>query len=100
MKDWLLNLVAKVSGVGRLWDWLDGKKSYGTGALTILGGVLGVGTELAPLLAAHNTAGLVTWATHVNSDPAYLAILAGAAIIAGAHKAEKVIAATAPAPAP
>ncbi len=100
MKDFLINIAAKLGGISKLWDFLDGKKAYGTGALSILGAIVGLGSELGPLLAAHNTAGLVEFATHVNSDPAYLALLAGFAVIAAAHKADKVIAATTDAPKP
>lgn len=78
-----------------IWDFLDGKKAYGTGAIAILGAAIGLGTEIGPLLAAHNTAGLISFITHVNSDPAYLALLAGFGVIAAAHKADK---AAAPAP--
>lgn len=96
----IINFFARISGAGKVWDFLDGKKAYGTGAVAILGALLGLSSELAPLLAAHDTAGLITFVTHVNSDPAYLALLAGFGVIAAAHKADKVIAATAPAPAP
>ncbi len=78
------------------WNFLDGKKAYGTGGLAILGALIGLGTEISPLLAAHNTAGLVAFISHVNSDPSYLALLAGFGVIAAAHKADKVIAAAAP----
>ncbi len=97
MKNWLINVAAKFSGAGKAWDFLDGKKAYGTGALAILGALVGLGSELAPLLASHNAAGLFNLATHINSDPSYLALLGGFAVIAAAHKADKVIAASAPA---
>lgn len=95
MPNWLINLVAKFSGVGKVWEFMDGKKAYGTGALAILGAALGLGTELAPLLAAHDAAGLFRFATRINSDPAYLALLGGFGIIAAAHKASKIEAAIA-----
>lgn len=95
--DSIINFFARLSGAGKIWDFLDGKKAYGTGAIAILGALVGLGNELAPLLAAHNTAGLFAFVTHVNSDPAYLALLAGFGIIAAAHKADKIIAKDAPA---
>lgn len=94
MKNWLINLAAKIGGIGKLWDFLDGKKAYATGGMAVLGALVGLGSELAPLLAAHDTAGIVAFATHVNSDPAYLALLAGFGVIAAAHKANKIIDAT------
>lgn len=96
MKDFFINLAAKIGGIGKLWDFLDGKKAYGTGILAILGAAVGLGTEIAPLLAAHNTAGLFQFVTHINSDPAYIALLGGFGVIAAAHKADKVIAAGKP----
>lgn len=97
MKDWLINLAAKIGGISKLWDFLDGKKAYGVGAVTILSGLTGLAAELAPLLSAHDTAALIQWATHATADPAWKAVVGGALIIAGAHKADKVIAASAPA---
>ncbi len=97
MKNFIINLVAKLGGVSKAWDFLDGKKAYGTGAIAILGSLIGLSAELAPILASHNTAALFAFVTHINSDPAYLALLGGFGVIAAAHKADKVIAATAPA---
>lgn len=85
----LINFVLKFSGAGWVWDKLDGYKLYGTGALAVLGAVVGLGSELSPILASHNTALLISFVTHINSDPAYLALLAGFATIAAAHKADK-----------
>lgn len=85
----VLGLIAKFSGAGWIWEKIDGYKLYGTGALAILGALVGLGSELAPVLAAHNVAGLYTLITHINSDPAYLALLAGFATIAAAHRADK-----------
>ncbi len=96
MKNFLINLAAKIGGIGKLWSFLDGKKAYGTGALAILGALSGLGADLAPLLSAHDTAGLVTFVSNINSNPAWLALLGGFTVIAGAHKADKVIAATKP----
>ncbi len=88
-------IVNFVSGhvLSPVWGFLDGKKAYGTGALAVLGALVGLGTEFAPLLATHNTAGIIAIISHINSDPSYLALLGGLGVIAGAHKADKVIAA-------
>lgn len=98
MKDWLINVLAKFGGVGKIWSFLDGKKAYGTGGLAIVGALGGLGAKLAPILAAHDTAALVNFLININSDPAYLALLGGFALIAGAHKADKIIEAKADAP--
>lgn len=85
----LLNLVLKYSGAGKVWNFLDGKKLYGTGALGVLGALLGLGTDIAPLLAAHDTIGLYTYITHLTSNPNWIVLLGGFATIAGAHKSDK-----------
>lgn len=92
--NWLINILSsKVAAP--VWAALDGKKLYGTGALAILGAAVGLGSELAPLLAAHNTAGLIAFVSHINSDPSYIALLAGLGTIGAAHKAQKIEAAAA-----
>jgi hypothetical protein len=87
LKDFVLNKV-----LGTAWDKLDGYKLYLTGTITLLGGVVGMLTEVNAALATHSPTAIWTLVSHINSDPAYLAVLAGATIIGGAHKADKVIA--------
>ena len=83
------NLVLKWSGAGKIWNILDGYKLYTTGALAILGSLLGLATEIAPLLSAHDTIGLYTFITHLTSDPNWIVLLGGFGTIAGAHKMDK-----------
>lgn len=85
----VLNFVLKYSGAGKVWSIIDGYKLYGTSTLAILGALLGLATQIAPLLAAHDTIGLYTLITHISSDPNWIALLAGFAGIAAAHKSDK-----------
>lgn len=85
----LINVVAKWTGAGKVWDAMDGYKLYATGFLAILGALAGLGAEVAPILASHNTAALLAFLNSLNSDPAYLALLAGCGTIAGAHRLDK-----------
>lgn len=94
----LINLAVKWSGFGWIWGKLDGYKLYGTGALAILTGLVEVFTQLAPILAAHDSAGLFSFVTHIAANDAWKTVLLGAGAIAAAHKADKMTAAAAAAP--
>lgn len=94
-----INFILKWSGAGKAWDMVDGYKMYGTGTLAVLGALLGLATQVAPLLAAHDTMGLYAFITHISSDPAWIALLAGFGTIGAAHKMDKS-ATPAPAEAP
>lgn len=84
-----INFILKYSGAGKVWGFLDGKKAYGTGSLAVLGALLGLATQVAPLLSAHDTIGLYGFFTHLSSDPNWLALLAGFGVIAAAHRSDK-----------
>lgn len=100
MLDTVINFIAKWSGAAAVWDAIDGYKAYGTCALGILGGLSGLGAELAPILASHNTAGLVSFLTHVATDPSYLLLLGSCAAIAKLHRVDKAAAGVVPGGAP
>ena len=89
----LINLIAKWSGFGWIWAKLDGAKAYLTGAAAILTGVSGLITEYLAISGVHNFATLLTFVQGFSKDGNWLTVLSGCAIIAAAHKAEKVIAA-------
>lgn len=80
------------SGVSKVWDILDGKKTYATAALGILTSLAGLGVELAPILAAHNTAGLLVFAQALPHDASWLSLLAALGLLGLGHKAEKAAA--------
>lgn len=95
MKDRIINLIAKFSGAEKLWSLLDGKKTYAAAALGIITSLAGLGVEVAPILAAHNTAALLAFVQQLPSDPSWLSLVASFGLLGLGHKATK--AATPPA---
>lgn len=89
MKNWILGLVVKFSGAEKLWKVLDGKKTYAAAALGILTSLAGLGVELTPILAAHNTAGLIAFIQQLPSDPSWLSLVASFGLLGLGHKADK-----------
>jgi hypothetical protein len=89
----IINLFAKYSGAAKIWDMLDGIKAYMVGTVTILSGAAGILQEFLKVEGSHNFAAMLTFAQGIPHDPMWLMVLAGCAIIAAAHKADKVIAA-------
>jgi hypothetical protein len=83
-----------------VWNFLDGKKTAGAAVLAILSGLAGLGAEVAPLLAAHNTAGLLDLIKHSAGDPSIQMIVAGLGGLGLGHKLDKAAAAPAEAPKP
>lgn len=97
----LINLVLKFSGLGKLWDVLDGYKTYLSAAIAILTGLLGVLQELAPLLSAHDASGLLTLAKGLPHDQSWMILVAGLGTLGIGHKLSKAASADdSPAPAP
>lgn len=85
----IINFFAKWTGIGKIWDWLDGKKVYGTAILGILTALVGLGSEIAPILASHNFALLWTFVQGLAIDPNWLALLASFGLIGVGHKLDK-----------
>jgi len=91
--NWLINTAVKWSGAGKIWGWLDGKKTYGAAALGILGALLGLGTELAPLLGAHDAAALLAWVKHLPTCQSWLSLVASLGLLGLGHGVKKAEAA-------
>ncbi len=88
MKDWIINTIAG-RFVGGAWAFMDGKKTYAAAALGILTGLAGLGAELAPVLAAHNTAGVIALIQGLPHDPSWLSLVAAVGLLGLGHKAVK-----------
>ncbi len=93
---WIANRV----WLNNVWKALDGKKTYASAGLGILTSLAGLGVEFAPLLAAHNTAGLISLVQSLPTDPSWLALIASFGLLGLGHKADKAATASAPAAAP
>jgi len=100
MKDWIISFVMKYAGIDKIWAMLDGKKTYAAAGLGILTSLAGLGVEVAPLLAAHNTAGLITLVQGFPHDPSWLSLVASIGLLGIGHSQAKAADATAVAPLP
>lgn len=85
----VIALVAKFSGFNKVWDWADGKKTYGAATLAILTSVLGIATKLAPILSAHDTAALIGFIQQLPTDPSWLSLVGAIGLFGIGHKIEK-----------
>lgn len=83
---WLLNLLAKLSGAGKLWSALDGKKSYLAGGSQLAGGAASILSGVAALLAQGAALGslgdAVGWAKGIPQDQAWGLVLLGWKMVA------------------
>lgn len=85
----MTNLLLKLSGLGWLWDAVDGYKTYVAAALGILSGLAGVGQELLTPLSAHDAGAALAVLRHLPQDPAWLALVGGLATLGVGHKLDK-----------
>lgn len=88
----VIGWVANLAGVQKLWDFMDGKKTYAAAALGILSSLAGLGLEVAPILSVHNTAGLIGFIQQLPHDSAWLSLVASVGLLGLGHKAEKAAA--------
>ena len=85
----VINFVLKWTGMGKVWAAVDGYKTYGSATLGILTGLLGLVTGLAPILAAHDTAGLWHFIQGLPANPAWLLLGASVGGLGIGHKLNK-----------
>lgn len=82
---WVMNAV----WLNKAWAALDGKKTYAAAGLGILTSLAGLGVEVAPLLAAHNTAGLIGLVQSLPHDPSWLSLVASFGLLGIGHSQAK-----------
>ena len=85
----IINLILKFSGAGRLWQAIDGYKSYGSASLGILTGLLGVLNGMVPYLTSHDLAGLWGFITRLPMNDSWLLLVASFGGLGVLHKWEK-----------
>ena len=85
----LINLAAKWSGLGWVWEKTDGYKSKIAGTAAVLTGLGGVLMQVVPILSAHDFAALLNFAKGLPSDPSWAMLIGGLATFGIAHKVEK-----------
>ncbi len=101
----IIGWIANRAGLNKVWTFMDGKKTYAAAGLGILTSLAGLGAEAAPLLAAHNTAGLISLIQALPTDPSWLSLVASFGLLGLGHKTQKAADAAAtpdatPVPAP
>lgn len=94
----VIGWVANHIGLDKVWAFMDGKKTYAAAGLGILTSLAGLGVEFAPLLAAHNTAGIITLIQGLPSDTSWLSLVAALGLLGLGHANQKA-ATTSPDPA-
>lgn len=87
----VIGWIANLAGVQKVWAALDGKKTYAAAGLGIVTSLAGLGVEVAPILASHNTAALIGFVQHLPGDPSWLSLLASFGLLGLGHKADKAI---------
>ena len=103
MMNKLFNLAFKFSGLNWVWAKTDGYKAKGSAVIGILTCLLGLLNGLAPLIAAHDAAGIYSFVMALPANEYWLGMVASAYALGIAHKQDKsmaVIAGEAPAAAP
>lgn len=81
MKNKIIALLLKFSGAGKIWEFLEGKKTNIAGFSALLTGLAGVVAQLVPVLAAKDFAALLTFGQGLPSDPAFQMMLTGLATL-------------------
>lgn len=89
MKDWLINIAAKIGGVSKLWGFLDGKKTAVAGVASLLSGLAGIAAQIVPLIDKHDVAALLAFAQHLPQDQSWALVVGGLAVLGVGHKLEK-----------
>ena len=88
----LINLGVRLSGMGWVWEKTDGYKTYIAAALAILSGLLGLGTELLPLLAAHDAGAIFAWLKQMPQDQSWITLVGGIGALGLGHSSKKAAA--------
>jgi len=96
----IINLAVKFSGLGWIWDRVDGYKTKISAAISILSGLAGVLEHLSPALAAHNAGQVFAVLKAMPSDPAWIMLVGGLGLLGIGHKIDKANEPEVPAVAP
>ncbi len=99
----IINLVAKFSGAGKVWNMLDGKKSMIAAIVGMLSGLAGLTQEFLAVEGKHDFAALLAFAQGIPQDSNWLLIVGSMAVLGISHKLAKntdAVVASAPVAAP
>lgn len=85
----LINLAVKFSGLGWLWNKVDGLKTIIAGTISILTGLLGLLQEFQGPLFAHNAGALWHLVKSLPQDSSWLMLIGGLGTIGLRHAISK-----------
>jgi len=83
---WIINLVAKVTGVKKLWDMVNGYKTK-IGAVALI--LSGLAELLQKIVDLTDFASVLAFIKVLPNDPGWIALAAGIAALGIGHKLEK-----------
>lgn len=92
IKSTVVNLIAKWTGLGWVWDKIDGHKTKIGSVAAILSGAGGVLAQLVPLIAAQDFGAVLAWAQGLPADPAWQLLVGGFIGLGIGHKIDKAAA--------
>jgi hypothetical protein len=84
---WIINLVGKYSGLSMVWDKMNGYKTKIGGVALVLSGLAGILAQLAAM--SFDTASVLAFVKGISTDPSFLVLLNGLAVLGIGHKIEK-----------
>lgn len=85
----VLALALKWSGAGWIWEKADGYKTNAACVLAILTALAGLGAEVAPILAKHDTAGVLSFLQGLSHNPLWGGLLLALGGLGIGHKIDK-----------
>lgn len=83
------NWIADRAGLAKVWAFMDGKKTYAAAALGMLTSLVGLGAEVGPILAAHDTMGIWGFIQRLPTDPSWLSLMASFGLLGLGHGVKK-----------
>ena len=89
MKDFFINLLAKLGGISKLWGFLDGKKTAIAGVASLLSGLASILAKIVPLIEKQDAAAVVAFIQGLPADPAWALLVGGLAALGIGHKLTK-----------
>ena len=86
----LIDLAARVSGLGWIWDRLDGWKTYLAAAAGILSGLAGLIGEIIPVINHKSFSEALNLVKHLPQDPSWMLVVGGLGALGIGHGMKKM----------
>lgn len=92
----MLNMLAGWLGIKKVWDLVDGYKTYLSAGLKALTAVVALLTELKGPVAAHDAGAVFHFLQALSHDPNWAALLDAGLALGIGHKIDKAAASVSP----